>query len=447
MSINFEDLAENVVSKARNRGVDQAEAFLIKSKDLSIDVSGGKVETLKLAEDRGLGLRVFRQGRIGFAYTSDLRDTAIDTIIDQAIANSDKTSQDEYNKMPEQSGDYQDLQLFDREIQQVPEEQKIEFAKTIENAAKQYDKRITITERASYFDAEYELYIANSLGINAGYKGGYCGCYADLVAEENGDNQTGFALKMSLKYKDLDPVKIGKEAAEKAVRKLGAQTIGTQKAVVIFDPYVATNFLGVISPALSAEAVQKGKSLFEGKIGQKVASSKINIIDDGALPDGISSAPFDGEGVPTSKTILVENGELKGFLHNTYTAAKEGVKSTGNGIRSSFKSTPEIGTTNFYIAPGNITPDELIKDISLGLYVTDVMGMHTANPISGDFSVGAAGILIENGKLTRAVRGVAIAGNILDLLKEIEGVANDLTFFGGTGSPTLRIAKMTISGS
>lgn len=447
MGTNFRDLAANVVQKARQMGADQSEAFLIKSKDLTIDVSNGSVETLKLAEDRGLGVRVFRNCRIGFAYTSDLGQTAVDEIINQALANSDKTSPDEYNYMPKPGGQYTNLELFDPEIEKISVEEKIDIARNIEKKAKEYDARIAITERSSYFDAEYEITLLNSLGISADYKGAYCGCYADLVAEDKGDNQTGFAIRLSLKYKDLDPSNVGQEAAEKAVRKLGATTVGTQKAVIIFDPYVATNFLGVIAPALSAEAVQKGKSLFAGKVGQRVASDKLTITDFGAMPNGIASAPFDGEGVPTTKTVLVSGGELKGFLHNTYTAAKDGVPSTGNGIRSSFKSTPEVGVTNFYIEPGPHKPEDLIKDITAGLYITDVMGMHTANPISGDFSVGAAGIWIENGKMTKPVRGVAIAGNILDLLQEVEGVGTDLTFFGSKGSPTVRISKMTISGS
>ncbi|HHU33232.1 MAG TPA: TldD/PmbA family protein, partial [Clostridia bacterium] len=191
----------------------------------------------------------------------------------------------------------------------------------------------------------------------------------------------------------------------------------------------------------------KGKSVFSGKVGKKVSSTAITIIDDGALPGAILSSPFDGEGVRTQETILIEEGILQGFLHNSYTAAKEGVSSTGNGIRGSFKGTPEVGTTNFYIKPGSITQEELIKDISKGLYVTEVMGIHTANPISGDFSVGAAGLLIENGVLTTPVRGIAIAGNIIELLESVDLAANDLTFFVGRGSPTLRIAKMTISGS
>lgn len=447
MAISFSKLAGQVVDRAQKLGADQSEAFLIKSKDLTIDVRDGEVETLKLAEDRGIGVRVFRQNRIGFAYSSNLEDSALEQIIGQALANSDKTSPDQFNYMPKPGGPYASLDLFDPAIEKVAVEEKIDLAKLIENTARTFDKRVTITERSSYFDAEYEVTLANSLGIAASYRGTYCGCYADLVAEENGDTQTGFAIKMTLNYRDLDPNKVGREAAEKAVRKLGAKTVHTQKAVIIFDPYIATSFLDVVAPALSAEAVQKGKSLFGGRVGQKVASDKITIVDYGAMPEGIASSPFDGEGVPTSKTVLVQNGELKGFLHNTYTAAKDGVMSTGNGTRGSFKSTPEVGTTNFYIEPGLTNPDDLIKDITTGLYITDVMGMHTANPISGDFSVGAAGIWIENGRFTKPVRGVAIAGNILDLLNEVEGVGSDLTFFGGKGAPTLRISRMSISGS
>ena len=447
MGSNFGELARQVVDKAQGLGADQSEAFLIMSKDLTIDVREGSVETLKLAEDRGLGVRVFKNGRVGFAYTSNLGNSAVDEIIRQALANSDKTSPDEFNFMPKPGGPYTPLNLFDPEIQKVSVEEKINIAKTLEKSAKGVDKRIAITERSSYFDAEYEVTLANSLGIASSYRGAYCGGYADVVAEEDGDSQTGFAISMILNFKDLDPEKVGREAAEKAVRKLGAKTINTQKAVIVFDPYIATSFLGVIAPALSAEAVQKGKSLFGGKVGRKVASEKITIVDYGSMPGGIASAPFDGEGVPTTKTVLIGSGELKGYLHNTYTAAKDGVLSTGNGTRSSFKSTPEVGATNFYIEPGDINPDNLINDIGAGLYITDVMGMHTANPISGDFSVGAAGIRIENGRFTKPVRGVAIAGNILELLNNVEGVGSDLTFFGGKGSPTLRISGMTVSGS
>ncbi|NLK52699.1 MAG: TldD/PmbA family protein, partial [Syntrophomonadaceae bacterium] len=294
---------------------------------------------------------------------------------------------------------------------------------------------------------EYEVAIVNSLGLNAFYRGTFCGLYLVVVAQEPEDNQTGFAVQYRLRYTDLDPKQVGREAAAKAVRMLGARKIGTRRVPVVLDPYVATSFLGVLAPALTAEAVQKGKSLFAGKLGRSIGSEALTIIDDGTLPEGIASAPFDGEGVPSRRTVVLEKGNLNTFLYNTYTAARDQITSTGNGVRGSFKTTPEVGTTNFFIQPGPVAQKELIADIREGLYVTEVMGMHTANPISGDFSVGAAGLWIKNGELTTPVRGIAIAGNLAEFLQGVEGVANDLTFFGGKGSPTVRIGQMAVSGA
>lgn len=445
--IDYIQLAADVVAKAKKMGAGEAEAFLISSKDLTIDVRDNQVETMKLAEDRGLGVRVITDSRIGFAYTSDLSAGVVDDIIRQAIANSDKTTADKYNKLPPPGQDYPELELFDPGIHKATVESKIDLAKTMEQVARATDRRVTITERSTYFDAEYEVALANSFGFARSYRGAYCGAYTEVVAEQDGDSQTGFDIHYGLKFKDIDPMALGRGAAEKAVRKLGAKSIKTQQAAIILEPYIATQFLSVISPALSAEAVQKGRSLFAGKVGQQVASPRMTVVDDGARPGGIASAPFDGEGVPTGKTVLIKDGILQGFLHNTYTAAKDGTMSTGNGTRGSFKSTPEVGTTNFYIEPGATDPTELIKNVTNGLFITEVMGMHTANPISGDFSLGAAGIWIENGQFTQPVRGVAIAGNMLDFLNHVDEVGSDLRFYGGKGSPTLRIAKMTISGS
>jgi len=444
---DFRKIAQTVVEQAQQLGASLSEAFLLNSKELTIEVANASVETMKLAEERGLGVRVMVNKRMGFAYSSDLSPEAIEETIRQALANSDKTIVDEHNFLPRKATDYPELAIFDPKIKQATVEEKIELAKTIEATARAYDPRIKITETSAYSDAEYEVVIANSNGLLGSYQGAYCAAYAFLVAEENGDNQTGFGLRYDLKYDNIDPVRIGREAAEKAVKMLGAKSIPTQKAAIVLDPQIATGFLGVIAPALTAEAVQKGKSLFAGKLGQQVAGNKITIIDDGAMPGAVMSAPFDGEGVPTSRTVLIDGGQLQGFLYNTYTAAKDGVASTGNGTRGSFKTTPEVGITNLFIQPGELTPEELMKDITKGLYITEVMGMHTANPISGDFSVGAAGIWIENGQLTRPVRGVAIAGNILELLSAVEGVANDLRFMGSKGAPTVRIAQMSISGS
>ncbi|WP_366922496.1 TldD/PmbA family protein [Metallumcola ferriviriculae] len=447
MAFDLLKLGDDTVSRALKLGASAAESFLVSDRELSIEVANQEVETMKVAESAGLGMRVFKDGRMGFAYTADLSKTGLDFVAAQAMENAKRSAVDEHNVLPEPVGNYTSLDLFDPEIDKTPVETKISLAKEIERQARQYDKRVTITERCAYQDSTYRVAIVNSHGISEEYKGAYCGAYSFLVAEENDEQQTGFGMQYRLKYNQLNPKEVGHEGAEKAVRMLGAKEISTQRATVVLDPYVATNFLGVIAPALSAESVQKGKSLFAGKVGQAVGARLLTIIDDGAMKGGVISAPMDGEGVPAGKTVLIDKGDLQGFLHNTYTAAKDGVASTGNGTRGSFKGTPEIGTTNFYIAPGETPRDKLLAEIDKGLYITEVMGMHTANPISGDFSVGASGLWIENGKFTHPVRGVAIAGNVMDLLKSIDCIGSDMTFFVGKGSPTVRIARMTISGA
>lgn len=439
-------MAQELVEKALQYGSEHAEVYINMAKELEVEVNNQQVETMKVSEDRGLAIRTIKEGRIGFAYSSDFSKEKLDNLVKQAVANGDKTTADEYNQLPDQQNSYMNLQLADEDILNVSVNDKINFAKEIEVSARNYDQRVKNTRTSSYQEAQYRVYLANSKGIAASYNGSYCGGYAYLVAEDNHETQTGFGVQYNLKYNQLDPRKIGEEAAEKAVRMLGADTIKTQKATVVLDPYIATNFLGLIGPALTGEAVLKGKSLFANKIKQQVASSLINIVDNGAKKDGIMSSPFDGEGVATSETILIKDGVLENFLHNTYTAKSMGQQSTGNAIRGSFKSTPEVGTTNFYIDRGNTSKSQLIKEIKNGFYITEVMGMHTANPISGDYSLGAAGIWIENGQLTKPVRGVAIAGNVVELLKAIDAVGDDLTFFVGKGSPTLRIAEMVISG-
>lgn len=440
-------LGKKAIQKALKLGADQAEVYILNSRDFNIQVARQNVDTIKLAEERGLGIRVFKEKRMGFSFTSDLGETAVEQVIYQAIDNSLFTGQDENLVMAPPVDNYPVLDIYDREISKKSVDEKIELAKFIERAAQEYDPRIKITERAGYEDSDYEIWILNSWGLKGYYQGAYCGGYALVVGEEKGESQTGFGMQYSLKYDALDPAKIGREAGNRAVRLLGAKTVNSQKATLVLEPYIATNFLGIISPALSAEAVDKGKSFFKDQVDQPVASQLVTLIDDGQMEGRLLSAPFDGEGVPTSKTVLIENGVLKNYLHNSYTAKKAGVKSTGNGIRGSYKSTPEVGTTNFYLQKGSQDPQQLIKEIDKGLYVTDVMGMHTANPISGDFSLGASGIWIEKGEFTTPVRGIAIAGNLKELLANIDGVGNDLTFFVGRGAPTVRIKNISISGS
>lgn len=443
----YSSLGKDIVSKACKLGAECVEVFILKGKELSIQVANSNIDNIKEAEEEGLGIRVLKNNKLGFAYTSDLGLVAIEKCINNAIDNSSKTNEDKYLNFAKPYKEYIDLDLYDANIFKKSLDEKIELAREIENYALNYDKRVKFSERSAYEDSQYEIWIANSLGLASYYQGAYCGGYALVVGEENNENQTGFGLQYSLNYEDLNPQKIGEEAGKRAIRLLSAQHINTQRASLVLEPYIGSNFLSIIAPAFLASYVQKGKSFLANKVGEKIANDKVTIIDNGAMPDKIVSAPFDGEGVPTSQTVLVQEGTLKGFLHNLYTAKKEGVKSTGNASRSAYYSSPDVGTTNFYIDKGNISSKELIKNTSKGLYITDVMGLHTANPISGDFSLGASGLWIENGEFVKPVRGVAIAGNLKDLLLNVSEVANDLTFFVGKGAPTLKIEDISISGS
>lgn len=445
--LNERDLAAGAVEEACRKGADAADAFFARGEELVIEVRNQEVENLKVAREEGVGIRVTRGERLGFAYTSDLSRTAVSEAVADALANALVGSTDPYYVFPGPPASFPEMDLDDPGLKEVSQDVKIKIAQEIEQSGRAFDRRIRITEQASYEESYYEAVIANSEGLLAATRGSLCGGFASLVAGDDTGQETGFGLQFTRKFSELDPAAIGREAGFRAVRMLGSRRLETKRAAVVFEPYVVTNFLGLIAAALTAEAVQKGRSLFAGKVGKQVAAGNTTIIDDGALPQGLMSAPFDGEGVPSQRTVLIDGGELKGFLHNSYTAAKAGVTSTGNAARGSFKSPPELGNTNFYLAPGELEPEEIIRRTGSGLLLTEVMGMHTANPISGDFSVGAAGIWIEHGELTTPVRGMVIAGNILELLENIDLVGKDLRFFIGKGAPTIRVAGLTVSGS
>lgn len=440
------ELAQDLVRAALAQGASAAEVYFAEEEELSIEVRDQQVEDLKAARERGVGLRVLVGHRLGFAYTTDLSRESLARLSEEAVANARETSEDHNHVLPGPAAYPADLELYDPKLEQTPLEEKLELALLLERAGREYDRRVRVTEASTYQESRYRVVVANSNGLLAAYRGGNCGLSAVFVAAEGNNNETGFSFQYSLKYAELEPEKVGREAAAKAVRMLGARAVSPRRVPVVMDPYVAINFLGVLAPSFSADAVQKGRSILAGKLGQKLAGSAVTVIDDGLLPGGLATAPFDGEGVPSRRNVLLEKGTLQGYLHNSYTAAKAKEESTGNAARGSFRSTPAVGTTNFYLAPGEEDPDALVKGVSSGLYLTEVLGMHTANPVSGDFSVGAAGLLIENGELTTPVRGITVAGNILEWLGAVEACGRDLTFMGGTGAPTVLVGRLTVSG-
>jgi len=445
--MNIVSIAEDILSKSVKKKPDSAEVYIIEESSTIIEVKEQKVDSFQSAASRGFALRILLGNKLGFSYTSDNSPPAIDRLIKEAFENAENNESDVYISFAKPSQRASVKSLYDDKLKGVGEKEKIEMGIRLERAALKYDKRIKKIRHASYEDSENKKVFLNSNGIKSFYSDTVCSTSIMLVAEENGNSEIGWEFDYNRFYKNLKVEDVGIEAAEKAIKMLGAKRINTCRIPVILDPKVSCDFLGILSSSLSADSVQKGKSMLADKLNSIIASPIINLIDDGTLDGGIGSAPVDGEGTPTRRTVLVEKGYLRGFLHNIYTANKWKTSSTGNSVRGGFKGLPGVGVTNLFVEKGNITREGLINGIDKGLYITEAMGVHTANPISGDFSIGIAGHYIENGKISFPVRGVVVSGNILELLKDIEAVADDLRFFGRIGSPSIKISEVVISGN
>lgn len=445
--------SESVIERLKKKKIKLGEVYIFKGKSFLAEIRNQDIETSKHADITGVGIRVIIDSKLGFAYSTSLTNKEnIEETIDRAIINSRNNTPDEFNTLP-MPGDSPNsgtapiaLHIFDSKYDGLSVEQKIEKAKESEIIARNFDSRIKDVRHSLYQDIFYEISLVNTLGINCNYQGTSYSLSLLALASDGTDSEIAGDAIQTRFFDELNPGEVGKFAAEKSIKLLGACSISPRVIDLIINPMIGCEILGSISAMLSAEVVAKGKSLFKNKTGEKVASPLITIIDDGTIDKGLGTSPFDGEGVQTQKNVLIENGKLINFMYNTYSSYKEKRKSTGNAERGSFKSLPEVGPTNFFIENGVIKKEELIKKVKNGFYIIDVMGMHTVNTISGDFSVGASGILVENGEFTKPVRGITIAGNILDLLSKIEEKADDIKFYEGFGSPTFLVKEIALSG-
>lgn len=425
----------------------EAEVYGLRQRILKIEVARQEVDTLKDACERGLGIRVINRGRLGFAYTTALDFASIKTTVETALQASAYMKGDEHLKLTRPGLVYPEPTTFDASIGRHRLEEKIDLAMQMETAARDTDRRIAIVERSGYQESAYHVTIANSLGLDVNGQGNSCALYQYVVAEEDGDAQGGFASKSHRNFADLDLKEIAGEACHRALRSLKARSMDSQDLPCILEPYVAVKFLGLLAHMLNAEAVAKGKSLFADRIGRAVAANLFTVVDDATLEGGLATFPFDDEGVPAQRHTLIQDGVLQGFLYDNYHAHKAGLESSGNAARASFRSLPSISPSNLIIDAGTLDEVSLIGTVTKGLYITEVMGLHTANPVSGDFSLGAAGIMIEAGKLTHPVRGMVIAGNMIKLLQDIDALGKEVRFFGSRGAPSLRVASLSVAGS
>ncbi|MEW6109384.1 MAG: TldD/PmbA family protein [Nitrospirota bacterium] len=440
------DFAEDVVLKALKSGAEQAEVFIRCSKNISVEIKNQSVDSLKSSSSSGYSLRVIKGNRLGFSYSTDINE--YDSVIKNAVEAADFTDTDIYTDLPEASG-MTDVEVFDPELGDIREQDAIERTKLLERYAYDEDERIRKIRKAAGSFTFSETSIVNSKKIRANYFSTSCSAQIMAVAEHDDDSRIGWDFEGSRFLHDISFEEIGRNAARRALNLLGSRKIQGLRTDVILDNSVAVDFLGIFASSLSSESVQKGKSLLKDKLNTKVISSKLNIMDSGLLSGKLGSRPVDDEGVPVTEKKLIEEGMLRTYLFNTYTAKKSGTVSTGNAVRRGFSSLPTVGTTNFYLgtAPGVDTfpKDEMFRIIDRGLYIVEAMGVHTANPISGEFSIGVAGLWIERGVMQFPVKEAVISGNIMELFNKVEAVGDDLRFYGNLGAPCLIISDVDIS--
>ena len=444
----WEQLAVRVVEQALAQGATDAECTVSEGDEFSVQVRMGEVENLKEAGSRGAGLRVLIGRRSGSAYTSDLSEEGLRRMVRSALELAAITTEDPHAGLPEpeELGAVPgDLRLYSDDVAALEPAFKIEQARQAEAAALAYDDRIANSEGAS-FDSNLGAHVfANSRGFHGSYRGSRCALSVIPVARDGEEMERDYWFTQARRATALEaPATVGRIAAERALRRLHPRKVTTQKVPVVFEPRVARSLLEHIFEAVNGDVVYRKASFLAGSLGRKVASEKLTVIDDGTLPGLFATAPFDDEGVPTRRTVVIDRGVLTSFLLNIYTARKLGMKTTGNAARG-LAGNPGVGAGNFFAEPGESPPEEILRGIRRGLYVTELIGFGV-NVVTGDYSRGAVGLWIENGELAYPVSEVTIAGNLRRMLAGIEAVGNDLEFRSATASPTLVIDEMTVSG-
>ena len=446
---NLKDLAQDVVRRAMAGGATAAECVIREGDEFSTVVRLGQVETLKEAGSRSIGVRVFQGQRAASTYSSDFSREGLDRMLKSALELSKITSEDPFAGLPDSSqlGSLPgDLDLYSADVYSLPGEERIDYARRAEKAALDFDPRIKNSDGGSFDAATGQKILANSHGFVGEYRRSYCSVAAVPIAQsESGAMQRDYWFSVARKLGGLEsPEHVGKVAAQRTIRRLGARKAKTAHVPVVLDPLVAASMLGHIFEGVNGDSVYRGASFLAGKLGEKIAANHINVVDDGTMVGGFGTSPFDGEGIPTRRTVIIENGVLKSYFLNTYTAKKLGLQTTANASRG-LAGTPGISPGNYFLQPGTKTPQQVIGEIKDGLYITEFLGQGV-NLVTGDYSRGASGLWISGGELAYPVEEITVAGNLKDIFFNISEVANDLEFRGSTACPTIRIDGLTVGG-
>ncbi len=443
--MQHENLSQELVDRCLSRGADAAEVLLETSRQLGIEVRNGQLETVQESSSRGVGFRVFKEGKMGFAHSNDLSDASLNQAIAAALEFAGHMTPDEHNVLPNDPGVTPVDGLFDPGLAAVAMDTKIDLITRVEALA-MADARITKSDGARWGEGESTLYLANSNGLAKSYRSSGCSFGVSVVAEKGDQKSSGGESCSRRFFADLlPPEEVAEKAARSAWEMLDPRMVRTQRAAVIFDPDVAGSLLGGILGAINGERVLQGASFLAGRIGEKIASELLTVVDDGRLPKGMASSPFDGEGVPTQRRVIIDRGVLQGFMYNTAVASRAGVQSTGNASRGGYSSLPGIGPHSFHVVAGTTDPEEIVRATPRGLYLNGVTG-YGINPVSGDFSGGAQGFWIENGRRAFPVRGLTIAASAAEMLNGIDMLGTDLDLNRSTTAPTFRIREMQIGG-
>ncbi len=447
--LELKEIASGVVRRAMQCGATAAECVIRDGTEFSTVVRLGEVETLKESGSKALGIRVFVGQRAASTWTSDLSPQGLQQMIDSALELAKVTTEDPFASIPEASqlGSIKgDLDLYYDDVNSLSAADRIDYARRAERAALDFDPRISNSEGGTFDVATGRKVLANSHGFLGEFQRSYCSVSAVPIArDEQGNMQRDYWYSVALTLAKLESAEsVGQTAAKRTLRRIGARKVKTARVPIIFDPQVARSLLGHIFEAANGDSIYRNASFLVGKLGEQIAGENVTVIDDGTMRGGFGSSPFDSEGVPTRRTVVLQNGVLKSYLLNTYAAKKLGLSTTGNASRG-LAGNPGIGSGNFFLEPGAKTPQQLIADVKDGLYVTEFLGFGV-NLVTGDFSRGAGGLWIVNGELTYPVEEITVAGNLKEMLRNISEIGNDLEFRGSIACPTVRIDGMTVAG-
>jgi PmbA protein len=450
-SVELSPAASRAVEAALGAGASAAEAYASRDTGREVRVHGGEVESLTAATQTGIGVRAWDGHRVGYAYGTDLSEAGVAALAARAAEMAAAADEDEFAAPPAPAEIEALAGLDSPSVAEWNAGQVADLALTVERTALAADPRVAGVETAVYADSTEQVAIASSTGIAASYESSNCFAYLQALAEGEGSRETGLGFGLARGPEDLDPEAIGAEGAERAVSMIGAGKPASRSCPVVLDPTVAASFAGLIGGALGARAVQRGRSPFAGRLGDEVASTSFALHDDGRDPAGAASAPFDGEGVPRRRTALIDGGTLRTYLYDTYTANREGTRSTGSASRSGYRSLPSVSASNLIVAAGDLSTEELLAQAGDGVFVTDVAGLHSGvNPVTGVFSVGASGRTISGGALAEPVREFTIAGELVAMLRAVLAAGAEtrwVPFGGSVQTPPLLVAELAISGS